>query len=129
MAETVKLRYSYGFGNRESKSVFEVMMRLNSHRGPILAALLFIFFLVAASVNGQQDVPATATRVSQDTSQSQTRAPASVRMDCTYLGNALRATQQRVEHDERILTAGPQPAEAISTTGGWKNPTVNLLYD
>jgi len=104
------------------------MLRLKSYREPMITALLCNFLLVAASANGWQGAPAPPAQVSQEFSQPEMRVPASVRMDCTYLGNALRATEQRVERDERFVAANPQP-ESPSTTGNLKAPAVNLAYD
>lgn len=104
------------------------MLRLKSHREPILGALLSNFLLVAASLNGQQGAPVAPARISQELSQPEMRVPPSARMDCTYLGKALRATEQRVERAQSIVAMNPQP-ESASTTGNPKVPAVNLEYD
>jgi hypothetical protein len=104
------------------------MLRLKSHRVRTFAALLSNFLLVAAFVNGQQGVAAAPAQISQEPSQPEMRVLASVRMDCTYLDNALLATERRVERDERIVATNPQP-ESASTTGNPKLPAVNLEYD
>jgi hypothetical protein len=117
--------------------------------------LIFIPFLMAAPVNGQQgagvveqpkasepfaasrmkrqykhalSVPVAFTQFSQGLSQSQTQMPAFGRMDCIYLGNALRATEQRVERDQRRVTTSSQ-REAASTIDDPKVPAVDLQYD
>src|ERR1700676_191624 len=93
-------------------------LALECHRGPLLVALFFIFLLMSASVNGQQGAPVAPAQISQETAQPQMRMPASIRMDCTYLENALRAAEQRIERDERIIkTSSPPEGE------------VNLQYD
>ena len=88
--------------------------------GSNLVSLMFIPFLMAVFVNGQKGVgaveqpsareafassrtkrqskhaffiPVAFTQSSQDLLQSQTQMPAFSRMDCTYLGNALRAAE------------------------------------
>jgi hypothetical protein len=104
------------------------MLRLKSYREPMIAALLRNFLLVAASANGRQGVAAPPAQVPQESSQPEMRVPASVRMDCTYLGNALRATEQRIDRDERFVAANPQP-ESPLRTGNLKAPAVNLAYD
>ena len=123
--------------------------------GSRLVSLIFISFLMAASVNGQQGagfveqpkarepfassrmkrqskdalfVPVASTQLSQDPQQSRSQMPASGRTNCAYLGDALRATELRVERNQRIVTTNSHP-EGNSTTEDPKVLAVDLQYD
>jgi hypothetical protein len=116
-------------------------------------SVIFIVFLTAVSVNGQQSlgvagrpkarefftanlrfvdslfVPVASWRFSQASQQQpQSQMPASGRADCGYLVAALRATEQRLERDKRIVATNYHP-EGDSATGVPKGPAVDLQYD
>jgi Fungal chitosanase of glycosyl hydrolase group 75 len=123
--------------------------------GRRLVSLISIVFFMAVSVNGQQSIGVVeqpkarelfmASRMKrksvdslfvliasrqllQDSQQSRSQIPVSGRKDCAYLGDALRATEQRVERDENIVTSTSHP-DGNSTTGDPKVPAVDLQYD
>lgn len=73
-------------------------------------------------------VPVVSTHLSHDSQQSRSQMPAMGRKDCAYLGDALRATEQRVEHDKNIVTSTSHP-DGSSTAGDPKVSAGDLQYD
>jgi hypothetical protein len=120
-----------------------------------LVSLILIFFLMAESVHGQQSsslveqprarsiftaghkemnladvlfVQVVPTQLSHGFQQIRSQIPASVRSNCGYLEDALRATEQRVEQEKNIVKSTSQ-RDANSAKDDPKVPTIDLQYD
>jgi glycosyl hydrolase group 75 (putative chitosanase) len=109
-----------------------------------LVSFIFIAFTLAASINAEAGdslnagrmkrhsvnalvLSAASTPISHDSSQSQPQMPAPGQADCGYLENALRAIEQRVERDERIVTTDYNLQDK-PTTEGSRVPAIDLQY-